>query len=244
MPMIIKIACGSSGNSHTYNDKIMFDAGISFSKLSSYIDSLEIVFISHAHSDHYNRDTIKAIIENKPEIILIGGGCMRELFEELDTKHYILEAGRWYKLLDYEFYLVKLMHNVENYGLAIKDNKNNKRGVYLTDTFSLEGFSFKNLDFAIVEFNHSEAQISKEIERIAHYNENRTSGQKYEHSHLFASRKNHLSMEKSMEWINENAVIGKTEIMLMHISSALNRNNYVLHYVYDGITNIEEENRL
>ena len=55
------LASGSKGNCTIINDFIAIDMGIPFTQIKSYYKKLKIVFITHQHSDHLNKPTVKQL---------------------------------------------------------------------------------------------------------------------------------------------------------------------------------------
>ena len=55
------LASGSKGNCTIINDFIAVDMGIPFSQLKPYYKKLKAVFITHQHSDHINKSTVKQL---------------------------------------------------------------------------------------------------------------------------------------------------------------------------------------
>lgn len=55
------LASGSLGNCTIINDFIAIDMGIPFAKIKPYYKKLKVVFITHQHSDHINKSTVKEL---------------------------------------------------------------------------------------------------------------------------------------------------------------------------------------
>lgn len=55
------LASSSAGNCTIIDDFIAIDMGISFNQIKSYYKKLKIIFISHQHSDHINKSTVKQL---------------------------------------------------------------------------------------------------------------------------------------------------------------------------------------
>ena len=66
------IATGSSGNCVIINGEIAIDMGIPMKKLreSGYIKGLKLVLLTHAHSDHFNSATVRALHKERPALRL------------------------------------------------------------------------------------------------------------------------------------------------------------------------------
>ena len=59
------ISTGSKGNALVINKKILIDCGVTFAKLKDFYKSFQLVLLTHIHSDHFNKSTIKIIIASK-----------------------------------------------------------------------------------------------------------------------------------------------------------------------------------
>lgn len=59
------ISTGSKGNAVVINDVILIDCGVSFRALKDVYKNIKIVLLTHIHSDHFNRRTIKALANNR-----------------------------------------------------------------------------------------------------------------------------------------------------------------------------------
>lgn len=74
------INTGSDGNCTIANDIIAIDMGVSYKKLSPYVDKLELVLLTHIHGDHFNKATIRKLASNRPTLKF---GCCEWLVQEL-----------------------------------------------------------------------------------------------------------------------------------------------------------------
>ena len=54
------IATGSTGNAVVYHKTVLVDIGIPFSKLKPYVKDLQIVLLTHIHTDHINISTLRS----------------------------------------------------------------------------------------------------------------------------------------------------------------------------------------
>ena len=67
------ISTGSKGNAVVINDVILIDCGVSFRALKDVYKNIKIVLLTHIHSDHFNRRTIKALANNRPTLRFAAG---------------------------------------------------------------------------------------------------------------------------------------------------------------------------
>lgn len=203
------LASGSSGNATVIDSQILIDCGVSFNKLALHYKDLKLVLLTHIHSDHFNKTTIKRLAKERPTLRF---ACCNWLVQNLldcgvDKRNIdVLEVG---KLYDYKLFKVSpilLYHDIENCGYRVF--KEDKKLIYATDTNTLKGISAKDYDVYLIEGNHYEDEINAIIEY------------KKENG-LFVyetqSRLNHLSIEKATEWLLENMGDNST-YELMHQS--------------------------
>lgn len=231
-----QISTGSSkGNCYKYKN-IMLDCGVPFTRLKNkskdidYLSDVKIIFISHLHSDHMywtskngerNYLTAKRIHKEYPSIMWITGSQnVADVFEELGLRHMKLELNKSYDFGIAKLQLVKLYHDEDNYGLRVFDDL---KGIYITDTEHIQGITFKDYDWIIIEWNH----IVELHMKLAEQSE-------YPQRYLNAFN-SHLNNEQCEQAIHENAKEG-TEIRLVHLSSDKAYEDLGLntHYKYKG----------
>lgn len=200
------IASGSSGNALVIND-ILIDCGVSFTSLNEYYRNLKIVLLTHIHSDHFNKSTIKRLARERP---LLRFGCCEWLVKDLinlgvKAKNIdIYKKGKIYAYKDFQVEVVHLYHNVPQCGYKLKIG--NKKIIYATDTFSLSGITAKNYDYYFIEANYLEEEIDERIK------EKELAG---EFAYERDAKYNHLSKEKCDEFLLEN-MGGNSKYVYMH----------------------------
>lgn len=190
------ISTGSKGNALVINKKILIDCGVSFAKLKDFYKSFQLVLLTHIHSDHFNKYTIKKLAQLRPTLRF---GCCEWLVEELvncgvNKKNIdVLKIGKWYEYYGFTVSPVILYHNVEQCGYRLYID--HQKIFYATDTNSLDGIYAKNYDYYFVEANYEEEEIKERIkakEQLGIYS--------YEKDVI----KNHLSKQKCDEFLYEN----------------------------------------
>lgn len=190
------IATGSSGNAVLHNT-ILVDCGVSKKELEPFIDEIEVVFITHRHSDHWTKSSINMFA--KEGISIYCSNSDKRFFnkelgkdftdkyityfnvqDRLDFSNSLMETTVW---TDY------LNHDVPNYCLEIRVttlgiNKSTKI-FHATDTGSLRGVKIGNkCNMYFIEANYQEyklAAIEKETLERGQFNR------------FSRSRKTHLS---------------------------------------------------
>lgn len=193
------LATGSSGNAVVINGEILIDCGVPMKKLreSGYIKELRLVLLTHAHGDHFNPATVRALHKERPSL---RWGCCKWMVP------YLREAGlgallirmltkkETFRMQKYTIFPVDLVHDVPNCGWHIWTE--NERLFYATDTSTLDHIEAKDYDLYLIEANHTKAEIEA---RIA---EKQARG---ELAYEYRAARNHLSREQALDWLARNA---------------------------------------
>lgn len=208
------LASGSSGNCCVINGEIAVDMGISFKKLreSGYVKTLKLLLLTHVHSDHFSAATVRTLSVERPTLRI---GCCEWMVEPL------LNAGIEKRVIDvvpvrntrffYQglatIFPVELFHDVQNCGWSIVlDGEDEEAIFYATDTGTLSGIEAKNYSYYLVEANHTEIEITAKIV---------DKQSRAEFSYEMRAAKYHLSHERAMAWLAENAG-PQSQYILLH----------------------------
>lgn len=70
------ISTGSDGNATILEDFVLIDCGVPYKALEPYVTKLKLVLLTHIHSDHFQKRTIKRLAEERPTLRF---GCCRWL---------------------------------------------------------------------------------------------------------------------------------------------------------------------
>ncbi len=200
------VSTGSKGNAVVLNDIILIDCGVSFRALKEIYKDLKIVLLTHIHSDHFNRTTLRLLSEARPTLrFACCEWLVTPLIETGITKRNIdvLEIGKIYDYKAFKVSPVKLYHDVPNCGYRLFFGK--EKAFYATDTSTLAGITAKDYDLYLVEANHEEEEINKRI------SEKKANG---EFVYEIRATRNHLSKEQCDAWVYEN--IGSGEYVYLH----------------------------
>lgn len=201
------ISTGSKGNAVVLNERVLVDCGVPFKFLTPYLHNIQLVLLTHIHSDHFLPTTVRLLAKERPTIRF---GCGRWMVNPLLSsgiaKHRIdvLECDVEYDYGICRAIPVMLTHNVPNcgYHLFFPEGK----VFYATDTCSLNGISARGYDLYLVEANYEDEIIAEKIR------EKKASG---EYSYELQVLKNHLSKAKCDDFIYKN--IGPTsEYVYLH----------------------------
>ena len=191
------ISSGSDGNAVVINDIILIDCGVPFKSLKPYYQKLKLVLLTHIHSDHFNKRTIKRLAQEKP---LLRFGCGRWLAEPLTacgvskSNIDILDADVINNYGVCNVIPFELVHNVPNYGYKLHFADRGKM-IYATDTNNLNGIYAYNYDLYMIEANYEDDEIA---EKIA---DKKSRG---EYAYERQVVRNHLSKAKCDDFIYRN----------------------------------------
>lgn len=203
------LATGSSGNAVVINGEILIDCGVPMKKLreSGYIKSLKLVLLTHAHGDHFNPATVRALHQERPALWWVC--CEWMVWEDrekrvpgpllkagVDKRSIVLiKPGRWYQCgFCIQFKAETIPHDVENCGYHLKLDY--ETIFYATDTSTLDHIKAKDYDLYLIEANHTRSEIEARIEdKLA----------RGEFAYEVRAARNHLSQEQAMEWLARNA---------------------------------------
>lgn len=194
------LASGSSGNAVVINGEILIDCGVSMKKLreSGYIKSLKLVLLTHAHGDHFNTATVRALHKERPALRwgccewmvpnLLEAGVSKRVIDVYTPCGFMLYPG------DIQICPEPIPHDVPNCGYRIINVL--ERLFYATDTSTLDHIEAKDYDYYLIESNHTRTEIET---RIA---EKQARG---EFSYETRAAQNHLSQEQALDWLARNA---------------------------------------
>jgi len=204
------IASSSKGNCYLFEDFILLDVGISFKALKEKVDisKIKYVLLTHIHSDHFNKDTIRKLYVNNRSIKFVcGNHLLNELLKIAIPKENIavIQIGKRYKIKDIEIVAIKSYHDVPNIGYRIF--KDGYKHLHITDTAHLKGISAKNYDSATLECNHEEVEALRLIAEAE---------EKGEFTHLKGAMNSHLSVQQAVEFVKANNI---KKLIPCHIGS-------------------------
>lgn len=220
------ISTGSKGNCLIYEDEVMVDFGVSYKYLVGHLTDVKYILLTHCHSDHYRQATLKRLVKDLTNVVILCGLWFKPILECLEmpstVKIIYCEPNKWYKIGNVMFCGVPLFHDVLNFGWRIVVN--GQKIFHATDTVKLDGISAIGYSLYAVEAHHITSIIDKTIE------DKQNAG-------LFCyevgSKKSHLSEEDCDKWISENR--GEySEVLKLHYSYCYD--------VVDGKLKLKENN--
>jgi len=200
------VATGSKGNAIIIDDILMFDCGVSYKKIKDY--DIQGVCLTHIHSDHFKKSTIKAIAKNKPLVQFFVPEYLVNEVLECGLKIEDISIIRCDELYDIgigEMSTFKLDHDVENVGYKL--NIDGNKVFYATDTGYLdENAAAIGYDYYFIEANYTEDEITEKIQ---------SKEEADEFVYEIRVLDTHLSKEQADEFLSKNAT-DKSEIIYIH----------------------------
>jgi L-ascorbate metabolism protein UlaG (beta-lactamase superfamily) len=77
--------------------RFLTDPG-NYTTLQNEIKNIDAVVISHEHTDHLHIESVKAILENNPEAIIISNGSAGKILEKENISYVKIADGEEYKI--------------------------------------------------------------------------------------------------------------------------------------------------
>ena len=196
------VASSSSGNCYIYNKDLMIDIGVSYSKIKDYLKSIKVILLTHAHSDHLNKKTLKKSLFEHPNIKIICGKWLVDILVQLGINKqniWILQTEKKYDIGEYIIEPVIAVHDIPNCGYKIIIKNNNYKFFHISDTSTVKHIEAKDYDWASIEANYETAEeLYKKIEK------EHEEGIKY--SHYERSLHTHLSQLDAINWLQKNNI--------------------------------------
>ena len=201
------ISSCSTGNATIIRDIILIDCGVTFKRIEKYYKRLKIVLLTHLHSDHFKKETIKKLAQERPTLRfaccewllqpLLECGVLRKNID-------VLQIGTIYDYKLFKIVPIKLYHDVPQCGYRVLFD--DYKVIYMTDTRTVEGIVAKNYDLYLVEGNYEEEELEQRIKQ------KQEEGLYYYESRV---RNTHLSKGQATDFLLNN--MGKnSEYVFMH----------------------------
>ena len=201
------ISSCSTGNATIIRDIILIDCGVTFKRLEKYYKQLKIVLLTHIHSDHFKKETIRKLAQERPTLRfaccewllqpLLECGVLRKNID-------VLQIGTRYDYKLFKIVPIKLYHDVPQCGYRVLFD--DYKVIYMTDTRTVEGIVAKNYDLYLVEGNYEEEELEQRIKQ------KQEEGLYYYESRV---RNTHLSKGQATDFLLNN--MGEnSEYVLMH----------------------------
>lgn len=159
------ISTGSKGNAVVVDDRVLIDCGVPFKSIQPHLKYLQLVLLTHIHSDHFRPSTIRRMARERP---MLRFGCCPWMVAPLvdaGVSKSNIDLMTFGVMIRYRASItvepVPLSHDVPNCGYKIGLPAGNV--FYATDTANLNGISAPNYDLYLVEANYEEEEIMEKI---------------------------------------------------------------------------------
>lgn len=202
------ISTGSQGNAVIINKHILVDCGVPYKAIEPYIKQIKLVLLTHIHSDHFRKSTIRRISAERPTVRF--GACrwmVKPLMDAGVPSSQIdpLVPGTMYGYGICNIIPFLLVHDVPNCGYKIHFPIG--KVFYATDTGNLNGIKAPRYDLYLIEANHLTDEIQEKISI------KEAAG---EFAYEKRTARFHLSKEKCDDFIYRN-MYSRSEYAYLHI---------------------------
>ncbi len=201
------ISSCSTGNATIIKDIILIDCGVTFKRLEKYYKKIKLVLLTHIHSDHFKKETIRKLAKERPTLRF---ACCKWLLEPLlecgiDKRNIdILEIGTRYDYKLFKIVPIKLYHDVPQCGYRVLFD--DYKVIYMTDTKTVDGIVAKNYDLYLIEGNYEDEELEERI---------RKKQEKQQYCYEYRARYTHLSKGQATDFLLNN--MGEnSEYVFMH----------------------------
>lgn len=157
---------GSDGNCIVFNKYLAIDMGIPYKQIKPYLKELKVILLTHIHSDHFCKSTIRKIAFEKPTMKWVCGEWLVDDLVKLDVPKqniYVVKHNKAYNFGAFTLIALETHHDVRNMSYRIDFMPITL--YYATDTYKLDYYTcLKHLDYYFVEENYSEKELENRIE--------------------------------------------------------------------------------
>ena len=182
------------------NNNLLLDVGIPFKNLKKYLNTVQLIFISHIHQDHLLPSCVKQIIFNYPTIKFICNGEVANKLNNLGVQKkniFVLDKHKWYDIGIGKVRLEELKHDVHNSSFQL-EYTNGEKMIYITDTGEIPKYiDAKDYNLYLIESNYKDEDELDELIQQDYDNG-------LEFSHYIRVRDTHLSQKQAMDWLYDN----------------------------------------
>lgn len=203
MAILNVISSGSQGNAYileSHGEKLLIELGVAWKdilkSLNYKIDDVCGCVVSHKHTDHANKDTIKKVIQYGIPIY----SCKET--REVNERIINIKKSRKTSVGGFKIQPIPLHHSCECFGYLI-ETQDNQRIVFATDCCEFL-YKIKKVNHWLIECNWSEDVL---IDNMCDNAEMRS---RHEH---------HLELNDTIFALKENFSSSMNTIVLLHLSN-------------------------
>lgn len=199
------ISTGSKGNCVVIGN-VMVDCGIPFKKLKDACYGIEVLLLTHIHTDHIKETTLKNIVVMFPHIEIYANYEVAQYFSEYPIT--VINAKKPFKVKDGRiFEPFECLHDVVCYGYVWQDYYSKEDIIYATDTADLRNAPDRKFDYFFIESNHDEQKL-----------EHLTNTRSFAYN-VLASAKRHMSTQKCKGFYYMHRKSTESKLIELHQSS-------------------------
>lgn len=201
------ISTGSKGNC-VIIENVMIDIGVPFKKIKDKLYDVQVLLLTHIHSDHIKESTLKNIVVMFPHIKIFGNYEVVQFFSEYPIN--VVNEGVPFPALDHVIKgtgLItpfKCIHDVVTYGYIWEFR--GKSIIYATDTSDLRHAPEREYDYFFIESNH-------DITKLLNIASNRSFGY-----NVIAGAKRHMSTQTAKAFYYMNRRDKDAKLIELHQS--------------------------
>jgi Cft2 family RNA processing exonuclease len=195
------VSTGSKGNCVVIQT-VMIDCGVPFKRIKDYLYDVQVLLLTHVHSDHIKESTLKNIVMMFPHIKIFGNYEVVQVFAEYPIQ--VINAGMPFEAKGITFTPFECVHDVVCYGYIW--NYNDQSIIYATDTSNLNHAPEGKYDYLFLESNHDLNKLQQIDERKYGYN-------------VISGAKRHLSTQSCKAFYYLHRRDKESKLIQLHMSS-------------------------
>lgn len=208
------LASGSKGNAVIIADRILIDCGVAYKTLKPFVKDLSLVLLTHIHSDHFNKRTIRKLAEERPGLLWMCGPWLASDLHDCGVSYIQIRAFVYGNKYHFVGHLCskpmwvepfRLVHDVPNCGYKMEVN--GKKLIYATDTSRLDTDA-TGIDLFLIEANYTENELQERINRKLEAGE--------DYIYDMKVRDNHLSRETATDFYMKYSS-PNSELIFLHV---------------------------
>lgn len=159
------LSSSSDGNCIVFKKYLAIDMGIPYKQIKPYLKELKVILLTHIHSDHFCKSTIKKIAFEKPTMKWVCGEWLVDDLVKLKVPKqniYVVKNNKAYDFGAFNLIPLETYHDVRN--MSYRVDFKPITIYYATDTNRLDyHVCLKHLDYYFVEENYSEKELENRI---------------------------------------------------------------------------------
>lgn len=117
--------------------RILTDPGM-YSTLQNAVKDLDLIVITHEHTDHYHIDSLKIIVQNNPQAKIITNSTVGALLNKEGIAYTVVEEGQTYSELGFPIEAYGTKHAMMHSSIPLSNNT----GYFFADRFFYPGDAF------------------------------------------------------------------------------------------------------